>query len=115
MPVLVRDQHHKRASVPVVRDFREAQPRGFLVIPAGEKWGPFAEGIDPAEQRARLRSLRALAKVYAGPRAAEACRLLARAETDPTALELASMALNRLAPTDRRNVLASYARLSSIA
>lgn len=82
------------------------------MIPARDQWGPFAEGIDLAEQRARLRSLRALAKVYAGPRAADACRLLARAETDPAALEPASAALNRLAPIDRRNVLASYARLS---
>lgn len=83
------------------------------MIAASDRWGPFAEGIDPAEQRARLRSLRALAKVYAGPRAADACRLLAQAETDPAALEPASVALNRLTPTDRRNVLASYARLSS--
>ncbi|WP_156375752.1 hypothetical protein [Methylobacterium sp. Leaf125] len=83
------------------------------MILARDQWGPFAEGIDPAEQRARLRSLRALARIYAGPRAAEACRLLAQAETDPAALEPASVALNRLAPTDRRNVLASYARLSS--
>lgn len=78
----------------------------------GDAWGPFAPNIEPAEQRARLRSLRGLAKVYAGPRAADACKLLAQAETDPAALEPASAALNRLAPTDRRNVLASYARLA---
>ncbi|WP_264051669.1 hypothetical protein [Methylobacterium flocculans] len=80
-----------------------------------DTWGPFAEGIDPAEQRARLRSLRALAKVYAGPRAAVVCRLLAQAETDPAALEPASVALNRLAPVDRRQILASFARLTASA
>jgi DNA-binding SARP family transcriptional activator len=83
------------------------------MIPIADRWRPFAERIDPAEQRARLRSLRALAKVYAGSRAADVCRLLAQAETDSAALEPASVALNRLAPTDRRNVLVSYARLSS--
>lgn len=82
------------------------------MIAPGDAWGPFAPGIDPAEQRARLRSLRALAKVYAGPRAADACRLLAQAETDPTALEPASAAVNRLAPVDRRQILASFARLA---
>lgn len=69
-----------------------------------DAWGPFAPNIDLAEQRARLRSLRALTKVYAGPRAVDACRLLAQAETDPAALEPASVALNRLPPTDRRQI-----------
>lgn len=82
-----------------------------MIRPA-DAWGPFAPNIDPAEQRARLRSLRALAKVYAGPRAADACRLLAQAETDPAALEPASEALGRLAPIDRRQILASFARLT---
>lgn len=85
-----------------------------MIRPA-DAWGPFAPDTDPAEQHARLRSLRALARIYAGPRAADACRLLAQAETDLAAQEPASGALNRLAPTNRRNVLASYARLSSIA
>jgi hypothetical protein len=59
--------------------------------------------------------LRALAKVYAGPRAANACKLLAQAEIDPAALEPASVALNRLAPTDRRQIFASFARLAASA
>lgn len=81
------------------------------MIPARDRWGPFAEGLDHAEQRARLRSLRALARVHCGPRASDLCRLLDRAERDPTALEPAANALNRLPAIDRRHVLASYARL----
>ncbi|KQO88851.1 hypothetical protein [Methylobacterium sp. Leaf91] len=56
--------------------------------------------------------MRALARVYAGPRALNACRLLAQAETDLEALEPASVALNRLAPLDRRAILPSYGRLT---
>lgn len=81
--------------------------RALTVIPAGDKWGAFAEEIDSAEQRARLQALRALVRVYAASRVADPCRLLAQAGTDPAALEPASVALNRLAPADRRNVLAS--------
>lgn len=48
------------------------------MISPHNQWGPFAEGIDPAEQRAGLRSLRALTKIYVGARAADA-RLAASA------------------------------------
>lgn len=82
------------------------------MIPTRDQWGPFAPDIDPVEQRARLRSLRALAAVHCGPRAATLCRLLSSAETDPAALEPAADALNCLAPIDRRHVLASYAGLT---
>lgn len=82
------------------------------MISTRDRWGPFAPDIDPAEQRARLRSLRALAAIHCGPRAATLCRLLSSAETDPADLEPAAEALNRLAPIDRRHVLASYASLS---
>lgn len=85
------------------------------MISPGDRWGPFADGLDPAEQRARLRSLRALARVFCGPRALTVCRLLAEAETNPDALGRACIELNRLAPLDRRNVLGSYARLSASA
>jgi hypothetical protein len=81
------------------------------MIPPGDRWGPFADGIEAAEQRARLRGLRALARILCGPRAADLCRLLAAAESDPAALEPAACALNRLASIDRRHVLASYASL----
>jgi hypothetical protein len=81
------------------------------MIPAADRWGPFADGIEEAEQRARLRSLRVLAGVYRGPRAADFCRLLALAETHPAALEPASRALNQLTAADRRQLWASYAAL----
>lgn len=82
------------------------------MIRAQDRWGPFVDGLDQAEQRARLRSLRALAAIHCGPRAATLCRLLSSAETDPAALEPAADALNCLAPIDRRHVLASYAGLA---
>lgn len=82
-----------------------------MMAPA-DQFGPWAEGLDQAEQRARLRSLRALAAIHCGPRAATLCRLLSSAETDPADLEPAAEALNRLAPIDRRHVLASYAGLA---
>lgn len=75
----------------------------FVVSQSSDGGGICCEAIETA-----------LSCVYAGPRALTVCRLLAQAETDADALELASRALNRLAATDRRNVLASYLRLSSL-
>ncbi len=80
-----------------------------------DQFGPWAAGLDPAEQRARLRAMRALARVHCGPRAADLVRLLAQAETDPAALEPALVALDRLPSNDRRHVLASYSALSRAA
>ena len=85
------------------------------MIPVCNQWGPFAPGIEAAEQRARLRSLRQTARLLIGPRGAELCRLLAQAKTDPAALEPACHALDALAATDRRQILASYAALSRAA
>ena len=85
-----------------------------MIAPA-DQFGPWAAGLDPAEQRARLRAMRALARVHCGPRAADLVRLLAQAETDPAALEPALAALDRLASNDRRHVLASYSALSRAA
>ena len=85
------------------------------MIPAADRWGPFAANLEPAERLARLRAFRALARVYCGPRGADLCRLLALAEADASALEPAAAALNRLAATDRRNLLASYTRLNQAA
>lgn len=82
------------------------------MIPAADRWGPFAANINPAEQRARLRSLRQTPRLLIGPRGTALCRLLAQAEADPTALEPACRALNALAANDRRQVLASYAALN---
>ncbi|MGH1592384.1 hypothetical protein ACRBEV_33235 (plasmid) [Methylobacterium phyllosphaerae] len=77
-----------------------------------DQFGPWAANLDTAERRARLRAMRALARVHCGPRAADLCRLLAQAEADPAALEPALAALDRLPSNDRRHVLASYAALS---
>ena len=49
----------------------------------------------------------ALVRVYVGHRAADACRCLGHTETDPTSLQPARVALIRLTPIDRRNVLGS--------
>ena len=82
------------------------------MIPARDQFGPWMPGLEAVEQRARLRAMRALARVLCGPRAADLVHLLAQAEADPTALEPALAALDRLASYDRRNVLASYAALN---
>lgn len=85
------------------------------MIPAADAWGPFRPDIEDAERRACLRGLRATARLLAGPRATDLCRLLAQAETDPTALEPACRALDALAATARRQILASYAALARAA
>lgn len=77
-----------------------------------DQFGPWAAGLDATEQRARLRAMRALARVHCGPRDADLVRLLAQAETDLTALEPALTALNRLPSNDRRHLLASYSALA---
>ena len=76
------------------------------------RFGPWADDLDQAERLARLRSLRALARVLAGPRADDLVALLAQAETDDTVLPAAADALDALAPLDMRKVLASYAALA---
>ncbi len=82
-----------------------------MIAPA-DMWGPFASDLDLGERRARLRALRQTARLLAGPRAADLCRLLASAETDPASLEPACDALNRMAANDKRAIWASYAALS---
>lgn len=81
-----------------------------MIAPA-DAWKPFDPRIDQAEQRARLRCLRAIVHLSCGPRGELLALELQRAETDPDALHRASVALERLAGLDRRHVLASYARL----
>ena len=81
-------------------------------IPVGDHWGPFVPDLEPAELRARLRALRQTVRLLTGPRATDLCRLLARAETDTTALEPACRALHAMAGTDRRQIWAAYAALA---
>jgi hypothetical protein len=84
-------------------------PSGLAPVDQSGSW---ASGIDYAERRARLRSLRQTACLLIGPRSANLCRWLAQAETDPAALEPPCRALDVLSATDRRQILASYAALA---
>lgn len=90
---------------------KEGHVAGTSICPA-DRWGPFAENLDAGERLARLRALRQTARLLTGPRAADLCRLLALAETDPAALEPACLALNVMAANDRRQIWAAYAALA---
>lgn len=81
------------------------------MIPARNAFGPWRPDIDPAERLARLRSMRAIARLTLGPRGEAFTETLRRAETDPDQLEPALHQLEALAALDRRTVLASYAAL----
>ncbi|WP_342111262.1 hypothetical protein [Methylobacterium sp. SI9] len=81
------------------------------MIAAADRFGPFADGLDPAERLARLRSMRAIVNLTTGPRGETLARALHRAERDPVHLPAAVAALDALAALDRRHVLASFARL----
>lgn len=54
-----------------------------MTIKSADQWGPFAPDLDQAEQRARLRALRAISRIIAGPRAVEPLDLLAQLSTIP--------------------------------
>lgn len=83
------------------------------MIPAVDRWGPFADRIEPGERVARLRCLTAIAHLSCGPRAAELIGSLRQAEGNPDVLPTALGILNGLASLDRRRILASYAVLSA--
>lgn len=83
----------------------------MIEVAPADRWGPFADDIDPAERLARLRSLRAIAHLCLGPRGAAVVDALHRSERDPDHLPAALRTLDALAPLDRRQVLASFARL----
>ena len=80
-------------------------------IPRRDWWGPFRPDLEAPERLARLRSLRVVARLLLGPRGVDLEKHLRDAETDRPALLRALDALDRLAPLDRRRVLASYAAL----
>jgi hypothetical protein len=78
-----------------------------------DRFGPWAEGIDPAERLARYRSLRALVGVFAGPNHPLTVALAA-AEADPTddaAALIAWQVLTTMPAIKRRRILASLATL----
>lgn len=76
-----------------------------------DRWGPFADGIDNAERLARLRALRAITHLCAGPRGDRLAAELHRAERDVSRLPIALEALDALTALDRRQVLSSFARV----
>lgn len=87
-------------------------PQCDLVTVVTGGWGPFVTGIDPAERRARLRSLRMAVRLLCGPRGAGCRHRLQVAElalSGPDELAEAEAAFERLGSLDRRRVLASYA------
>ena len=94
-------------------DVRRAEPIGPLLtaMPSSDRWGPFADGIDEAERRARLRTMRAIVHLTTGPRGERLAEALRLSERDTARLLDALDALAALAPIDRRHVLASFARL----
>lgn len=82
-----------------------------ILIPSADRWGPFADSLDLAERRARLRALRSVVHLLIGPRAGQLRALLKEAESDAALLPAALKALDALTPLDRRRVLASYAAI----
>jgi hypothetical protein len=74
-------------------------------------YGPFVANLDHAERRARCRALRALGVVLLG-QAHPLLPILAAAEADDAALEVAQRMVDELAPLPRRRLLASYLRVS---
>lgn len=100
-----------------------ADPRGICstvvghAVTAGEiamaSFGPWAEGLDPAERIARLRALRALAGIFAWPDRSFRDLLWDAEEGDPTVLEAAYIELDRLPALRRRKLLSAYLRASS--
>lgn len=77
-------------------------------------WGPFLPGLDPAERKARLRSLRALVKVMTGARGEVVALAILRAEIAPDDIEMLSAAaatFDRLGSIDRRRILSNFAEL----
>jgi hypothetical protein len=79
-------------------------------MPGEVVFGPWAKGILPAERRARLRELRALAHVIVGPEH-EFTVALRDALTDREAVKRAGTALRELPMRTMRRLLASYAAL----
>jgi hypothetical protein len=79
-----------------------------------DAWGPWASGLNSCERTARLRSLRSLLHILAGPRSRLACAFLALAEdeadddSDETFLLAALAAFNRLPTRDQRSTVAAF-------
>lgn len=107
---------------PVVQGHREGDRQGHPPLggvpcppccPPPQGWGPWATGLAPAERLARLRGLRALCHVLAGPHGAALADALKAAESDDGALVLAATELDRLPSLPRRHILRSYLKLET--
>lgn len=81
-------------------------------IETGYAFGPWALDVPDDERRARLRAMRAIARLICGRRADVLCAALQIAEHDPGWLAFTVECLKRLDPLDRRKVLASYGALA---
>jgi hypothetical protein len=80
---------------------------------APDRFGPWADGIEPAERLARYRSMRALCQLFCGPRHPLVVALAA-AEADPAddaAALIAWQVLTTMPTIKRRRILASLATL----
>ncbi len=86
-------------------------PRAAPMIPAADRWCPFAEGIDPPERLSRLRSHRAIAHLYLGLRGDAFVVALRRSKRESDHMLAGLRHLDALAPLDRWAVLASFARI----
>ncbi len=80
-------------------------------LPSSDRFGHGPNGLTDVERTARLRSLRAIVRLLCGPprQAHDTC--LEQAETDTDAPRPLRRRLGRLAPIDRRQVLASFAAM----
>lgn len=77
----------------------------------GRDFGLWSTATPPAERLARLRCLRGLVRVFAGPMGERVQDELAAAEADPSRLAGALDMLDRLPAIPRRKALASFAAL----
>lgn len=77
-----------------------------------DRWGPFADGLDPAERRARFRCLISVIHLLTGPRGKPAIEALRFAEATNSASADTMRAFMKLEPLDRRRVWASYAAIN---
>ena len=74
-------------------------------------WGPFAPTIGPCERAARLRELRAVVRLVAGPEN-QVLPAIGRALRTPGGLMEVETAIDGMSALTRRRVLAAYAELA---
>jgi hypothetical protein len=77
-----------------------------------DNWGPWADGINPAERLARLRSLRTVAVCMFGAHTPLAKPLEQAESLEPEEVEAALIELNRMPALDRRKLLSAFGRVN---